>query len=112
MVRTYWFAWSEIGSEPEKWDPRTRETADHSLPYMLARTLVDGTLSVASFREDAVLDPALRPLMAMIKVTVDDAIEALLPDMALRVVAMTHDGARLVVEVGNPLGHPNNPMRD
>jgi 2-methylcitrate dehydratase PrpD len=59
-----------------------------------------------------VLDPALRPLMAMIKVTADDAIEALLPDMALRVVAMTHDGARHVVEVGNPLGHPNNPMRD
>jgi 2-methylcitrate dehydratase PrpD len=50
--------------------------------------------------------------MAMIKVTVDDAIEALLPDMALRVVAMTHDGGRHVVEVGNPLGHPNNPMRD
>jgi 2-methylcitrate dehydratase PrpD len=45
-------------------------------------------------------------------VTVDDAIEALLPDMALRVVAMTHDGGRHVVEVGNPLGHPNNPMRD
>jgi 2-methylcitrate dehydratase PrpD len=79
---------------------------------MLARTLVDGTLSVASFHEEAVLDPALRPLMAMIKVTVDDAIEALLPDMGLRLVAMTHDGARHVVEVGNPLGHPNNPMRD
>jgi len=45
-------------------------------------------------------------------VTVDDAIEARLPDMALRVVAMTHDGARHLVEVGNPLGHPNNPMGD
>jgi 2-methylcitrate dehydratase PrpD len=45
-------------------------------------------------------------------VTVDDAIEALLPDMAVRIVAMTRDGARHVVEVGNPLGHPNNPMRD
>jgi 2-methylcitrate dehydratase len=111
-VFTSKFTWFEIGSEPEKWDPRTRETADHSLPYMLARTLVDGTLSVASFREEAVLDPALRPLMAMIKVTVDDAIEAQLPDMALRVVATTHDGARHVVEVGNPLGHPNNPMKD
>jgi len=34
-VHTYWFAWSEIGSEPEKWHPTTRESADHSLPYIL-----------------------------------------------------------------------------
>jgi 2-methylcitrate dehydratase len=111
-VFTSKFTWFEIGSEPEKWDPRTRETADHSLPYILARTLIDGTLNVASFREEAVLDPSLRPLMATVKVTVDDAIEAMLPDMALRIVATTHGGARHVVEVGNPLGHPNNPMRD
>ena len=31
-VFTSKFTWFEIGSEPEKWDPRTRETADHSLP--------------------------------------------------------------------------------
>jgi len=111
-VFTSKFTWFEIGSEPEKWDPRTRETADHSLPYILARTLIDGTLNVASFRAEAVLDPALRPLMTKIKVTVDDAIEAMLPDMALRIVATTDRGARHVVEVGNPLGHPNNPMRD
>ncbi len=106
------FTWFEIGSEPEKWDPRTRETADHSLPYMFARTLVDGTLTVESFRDKAVLDKALRPLMAKIKVTVDEAIEALLPDMALRVVVTTRNGKRHTVEVGNPLGHPSNPMRD
>jgi 2-methylcitrate dehydratase len=111
-VFTSKFTWFEIGSEPEKWDPRTRETADHSLPYMFARTLVDGPLKVTSFADAAVFDPGLRPLMAMIKVTVDDKIEALLPDMALRVVATANDGARHTVEVGNPLGHPNNPMRD
>jgi 2-methylcitrate dehydratase len=111
-VFTSQFTWFEIGSEPEKWNPRTRETADHSLPYILARTLVDGALDVASFREEAVLDPSLRPQMTKIKVTVDDAIEAMLPDMALRIVATTQSGAHHVVEVGNPLGHPNNPMRD
>jgi 2-methylcitrate dehydratase len=111
-VFTSKFTWFEIGSEPQKWDPRTRETADHSLPYIFARTLVDGALTVASFNEEAVLDPALRPLMAKIKVTVDEAIEALLPDMALRIVATTNDGARHTVEVGNPLGHPNNPMQE
>ena len=107
------FTWFEIGSEPEKWDPQTRETADHSLPYIFARALIDGTIRVASFNEDAVRDPALRPLMQKIKVIADDAIEALLPAKTLiRVVATTADGVRHTVEVINPLGHPDNPMQD
>ena len=40
IVRTYWFAWSEIGSEPEKWNPTTRETADHSIPFLVAAALL------------------------------------------------------------------------
>src|SRR5437763_15198626 len=31
-----------IGSEPEKWRPETRETADHSLPYITAIALSEG----------------------------------------------------------------------
>lgn len=33
--------WEEVGSAP-KWDPRNRETADHSVPYVIARSLLDG----------------------------------------------------------------------
>lgn len=103
----------EIGSEPEKWDPRTRETADHSLPYIFARALVDGPITVASFDDEPVLDPALRPLMAKIKVTADKDIEAMAPQtMALRVIARTSDGTTHEVEITNPLGHPDNPMQD
>ena len=47
-VFTSKFTWFEIGSEPEKWDPQTRETADRSLPYILARTLVDGPIKITS----------------------------------------------------------------
>ena len=46
-----------------------------------------GPLSVASFHDDQVRDPALRPIMKLIKVTVDDAIDALLPSIRMRVVA-------------------------
>lgn len=103
----------EIGSEPEKWDPKTRETADHSLPYIFARALVDGPITVASFDENAVRDPALRPLMQKIKVTADKDIQALSPEtMALRVAVQTHNGASHEVEIVNPLGHPRNPMQD
>ena len=112
-VFTSKFTWFEIGSEPEKWDPKTRETADHSLPYIFARALFDGPIRVSSFNDEAVRDPALRPLMQKIKVIPDDAIEALLPAKVLiRVVATTQDGAGHFVEVENPLGHPDNPMQD
>ena len=107
------FTWFEIGSEPEKWDPQTRETADHSLPYIFARALVDGPIRVSSFDDEAVRDAALRPLMKKIKVIADDAIEALLPQKTLiRVAAKTRDGTPHVVEIANPLGHPDNPMQD
>jgi 2-methylcitrate dehydratase len=107
------FTWFEIGSEPEKWDPQTRETADHSLPYIFARALVDGPIRVSSFADEAVRDPALRPLMQKIKVLPDDAIEALLPQKTLiRVTAAANDGMQHTVEIVNPLGHPDNPMQD
>jgi len=112
-VYTSKFTWFEIGSEPEKWDPRTRETADHSLPYIFARTLVDGPLRVSSFDDAAVLDPSLRPLMNRIKVIVDDEIESLSREKTLiRVTATSVNGAQHKVEVVNPLGHPDNPMQD
>jgi 2-methylcitrate dehydratase len=103
----------EIASEPEKWDPQTRETADHSLPYIFARALVDGPLNVGSFDEALVRDAALRPLLQKIKVTTDPAIEALLPEvMMVRVIAQMTDGTSYEVEISNPLGHPANPMQD
>jgi len=112
-VFTSKFTWFEIGSEPEKWDPQTRETADHSLPYIFARTLADGPIKITSFADDAVRDPGLRSLMSKIKVIADDRIEALLPQKTfMRVVATTLDGRQHVVEIANPLGHPDNPMQD
>jgi 2-methylcitrate dehydratase len=112
-VFTSKFTWFEIGSEPEKWDPKTRETADHSLPYIFARALVDGPIRVSSFSDEAVRDASLRSLMAKIKVIPDESIEALLPEKTLiRVIATTLDGTRHAVEVVNPLGHPDNPMQD
>src|SRR5438094_4899781 len=39
-----------IGSEPEKWRPETRETADHSLPYITANTLIAGKVTDQQFQ--------------------------------------------------------------
>jgi len=107
------FTKHEIGSEPEKWDPQTRETADHSLPYIFVRALLDGPITVQTFDEALVRDPEIRPLLKKIKVIADPEIEALMPDtMMVRAVIKLGDGTLHEVRSINPLGHPANPMTD
>jgi 2-methylcitrate dehydratase len=94
----------------QKWDPRNRETADHSLPYMCAVALVDGRVQAESYLPERFLDPSLRPLMDKIEVIEDPDITA---DWTRR---PAHDRTvRLVsgeirhIRVDFPRGHPGNP---
>jgi len=57
----------EIGDAP-KWDPRNRETADHSMPFLLARALIDGDIYLDSFTHEKVFDPAVRAVLDKITV--------------------------------------------
>jgi 2-methylcitrate dehydratase len=118
-IETYWQAYHEIALHPSKWDPTTRETADHSMPYLLAVALVDGGIDVRkSFTPDRIADPALRPIMRKISVSEDPEFTkgfrppgngiAGEPRMRLRVTA--DDGATFVEEVGYHRGHSRNPM--
>jgi 2-methylcitrate dehydratase len=76
-------AWHESGSEPAKWDPQTRETADHSIPYLFARALVDGVIDETSFEPNKITDPAIRELMKKVQVVVDPGMEAQRPKLVL-----------------------------
>src|SRR3972149_2371840 len=68
-IYTQWFTWYEIGSESEKWHPTTRETADHSLPYIIAAVLIDGSFSDEIFAEHRLGDPRIHALTDKIAVT-------------------------------------------
>ncbi len=110
-IATYWSAWHEIGSEAAKWDPRTRETADHSLPYIFSQALRDGKVGVDTFDEDRYLDPTIRPLMAKISVAEDAEISALFPHkIVMRATAWATDGRRVEIQTGDPRGDSTNPM--
>jgi 2-methylcitrate dehydratase len=58
----------EIGDAP-KWDPRNRETADHSMPYLFARAMIDGDVYLDSFTPQKYLDPAARALMDRVTIS-------------------------------------------
>jgi 2-methylcitrate dehydratase len=112
-IGTYTFAYTEIGSEPEKWDPKTRETADHSMPYIFAKVLVDGTIGVAAFEESAYRDASIRPLMGKINIHLDDEVIGMYPAVvAMKVRATTNHGQVVELFPRDPLGHTNNPMKD
>ena len=112
-IGVYTFCYTEIGSEPEKWDPKTRETADHSLPYIFAKVLVDGTITLAAFEETAYGDPALRPLMNKIRVYLDKEVDAIYPKtISMKIKATKNDRSVINLWPRDPLGHVNRPMTD
>lgn len=112
-VETYYTAYSEIGSEPEKWDPQTRETADHSLPYLLALGFIDGRIGAESFSDARLRDPALRQLMQRIRVAENAAFTREFPSRLLtRITVSTRGGERLSATASYPKGHAMNPMSD
>src|SRR5262249_54449563 len=67
-IYTYWASWSETGSEREKWHPTTRETADHSMPFIIAGILVDGRFSDDIFTDERLRDSRLHALTDKITV--------------------------------------------
>jgi len=52
--------YQHAGSEPEKWTPDTRETADHSFPNVVARAMFDGDVNHHSFDLEKLRDPGIR----------------------------------------------------
>ena len=112
-VQTYHIAYSEIGSEPEKWEPRTRETADHSLPYLLALALMDGTIRSDSFDEARIHDAATRALMQKIAIAENaDFTQRFPAELTTEIEIDTRSGERLSEIASYPRGHARNPMTD
>jgi 2-methylcitrate dehydratase len=102
-----------IGKDPEKWRPRTRETADHSLPYCTAVALLDGDVTENSFDDAHLNDPVLLELVGKIKIHRDAGLTARYPKgIPNRLVVTLADGRRLTKEVEFPRGHAGNPMTD
>jgi 2-methylcitrate dehydratase len=112
-VATFEASYNIIGKYKEAWAPRTRETADHSLPYCTAAALHDGDVTLATFDEEHFTDPRLVAFTARVKVRLDDALTAHYPaGIPNRITLTLADGRTLMKEVAFPRGHAGNPMSD
>jgi 2-methylcitrate dehydratase len=110
-VRTFEVAYRIIVKDPEKWDPKTRETADHSLPYIVAAALLDGKVDLDTFRPERYLAQDVRQVMKKMAVKVDPEHDKLYPEGIKNVVRLvTRDGKTYEAESTYPPGHWKNPL--
>lgn len=112
-INTYWFTFSEIGNEPDKWHPTTRETADHSLPFIIAAVLIDGKFSDEIFSEKRLRDQRIHNLADKIAVFEDQDFSRRAPnELPCRIEIHLNDGSVKSAEGNYPLGHCKRPMTD
>src|SRR5204862_6251011 len=110
-VATYAAAVPRTAAEAEKWDPATRETADHSTPFLVAAALQDGEVTPATFAPARIKDPALRPLMKKLTVVEDREFTRRYPgESCTRVEVTTSGGRQVAAETRHPKGHYRNPL--
>ncbi|WP_025038743.1 MmgE/PrpD family protein [Bradyrhizobium sp. DOA9] len=97
---------------PEKWAPTTSETADHSLPFAVVRTLLDGRLSVHSYAEGKLRDPKAAAILKSTTVVEDPALTAMVPARATNRIAVTLEDGRTLSEQRDDLpGFPGHPVQ-
>jgi 2-methylcitrate dehydratase len=97
---------------PEKLEPQTRETADHSIPYVVVSTLHRGSLDVESFTGESISNGTVRDFLRdRVKVQADPELGGG-HDMGFPVALCItmRDGRTEEHSVEHPPGSPRNPM--
>ena len=104
---------ADILSDPSKYDPRSKETADHSLPYVIAAALVDRQVTPAQFTMAKIMDPKIREQLQKVEVVADPEIEKVFPTLQRVIVHIdTRDGRSFNKQLDFPKGDPRNPLTD
>jgi len=104
---------ADILSDPTKYDPQTKEAADHSLPYVIGAALVDRQVTPAQFTPARIRDPQIRAQLRKVEVVADQEIEKLFPALQRVIVCIrTTSGEEFTKQLDYPKGDPRNPLSD
>ena len=104
---------ADILADPSKYDPRSKETADHSLPYCIAAAIVDRQVTPAQFSDEKIMDPTIRAQLEKVEVVADEEIEKVFPALQrVHVTVYTRDGGSLEKQLDYPKGDYRNPLTD
>ena len=115
-VEVYETAKAGMGTGEHHWNPDSRETADHSIPYVVAAALLDGTVTPKQFDAAHLHSPELRALLAKIEVVANEefthAYEKVPVVHRTRVNVVTRSGERFTGEAGGDKGDLSQPKSD
>ena len=109
-VATHAFAIHWAGSIPALWEPENRETADHSIPFMVALALLRGQVHHHDI-EAGIHDDAVRALTRRVRVVEDPAASAAWPKQAPARIAIMVGGRRFERALIAGMGHAARPLR-
>jgi 2-methylcitrate dehydratase len=100
-LTTFDVAYSIIGGgeEGDKQSIRTKEEADHSLPWMLAVALLDGELNPAQYEPSRIVADDVQGLMKKVTISPDDSLSDRFPQEMPAVLKITlDDGTEFTAE--------------
>jgi len=103
---------ADILSDPSKYKPTTKETADHSLPYCIAVAVAKGNVLPSDFEEDALRDPFVRSLLDKIKVVANPEIDALFPKVKRAIVTIKTPQGEYKKQEDFAKGQPERPLSE
>lgn len=111
VVETTQPGYKITASGPYAWAPTTKETADHSMPYVVARALLDGTLTNASYAPQRLTAPEVQALIKKMQVVESPRLNAMYPrHIPNRVSIYLHSGEILTEQVDDLPGAPGSPL--
>jgi 2-methylcitrate dehydratase len=112
-LQTFPAGYEVMGSGEANWRPETRESADHSLPFVMAVALMEGNLEIRHYDELYYKRSDVRELMQKITVRIGDEPVAAWPEVPLNIVDVEmKSGKILSTKVAYHLGHFKRFMTD
>lgn len=102
---------TQTGTDGEKWSPKTRDTADHSMPYLVARAMFDGGITNDSYTSEKLTETRILSFMRKIAVVEDPTFTARAGSSPTRITATLLDGRRVSREVDDIPGFASKPMQ-
>jgi 2-methylcitrate dehydratase len=92
-------------SAREHWNPQSREAADHSLPFIVSVTLIDGRLTLRSLNDAHLRDPGVRELMSKLEMVENKEFTRVYngtpQQHRIRITVTLENGEQLVGEAGS-----------
>jgi 2-methylcitrate dehydratase len=112
FVETHEAGYTILGKDGEKWAPRTKETADHSLPYIVGMAILKGDINNSTYSVRNLRNPSNLAFVRKVKVVEDPALTSKYPERGMpnRVTVRERGGMEASAQVDIPRGHHLNPM--